>query len=73
MFGIYVYECGLKFTGKIAPTRESAEKYLGNKYGKVESVYTGKLDANGHPIYVDTFVPWYNKDAFVIKELEVVE
>ena len=73
MFGIYKYEAGLKFTGKIAKTKELAEKYLGEKYGQVEDVWSGKRDENGYPIYVKKFVPWYNKEAFVIKELEIIE
>lgn len=73
MFGIYAYQGGLKFTGKIAPTREAAEKYLSNKYGKVLPTFTGKYDVDGYPIYAETFVPGYNKEAFVIEELEIVE
>lgn len=72
MFGIYAVECGLQFTGKITSTKEVAEMYLGHKYGKVEQVATGSFDENGHPIYVDTFVPRYNKEAFVIKELDFI-
>lgn len=73
MFGIYKFEAGLKFTGKIAKTRELAEKYLGETYGRIEKVWTGKWDENGYPTYEDKFVPQYNKEAFVIKELEIVE
>ena len=73
MFGIYAYENGLKFTGKVAATKEAAEHYLATKYGKIEKCYTGKRDENGYPIYEDKFVPYYNKEAFVIKSLEVVD
>ena len=33
MVGIYKYECGLKFTGMIAPDKEKAEKFLAEKTG----------------------------------------
>lgn len=72
MFGIYVYENGLRFTGKIAKTEEEAKKYLGQTYGKIEKVYAHKRDENNCPIYEEKFVPNYNKNAFVIKKLETI-
>lgn len=72
MFGIYKYEMGLKFTGKVATSKEKAEEYLGNKYGTWMSFYVG-CDEFGKLIYEERFVPGYNKDAFKIIELEIIE
>ena len=72
MFGIYKYENGLQFTGKIANTEKEAETYLANKYGKMELVYSGKHNENNVPLYEEVFIPWYNKESFCIKELELV-
>ena len=72
MFGIYKYENGLQFTGKIANTEKEAKTYLANKYGKMELVYSGKRNENGVPLYEEVFIPWYNTESFCIKELELV-
>ena len=72
MYGIYKYENGLHFTGKIAHSVEEAEQYLGNKFGKMEEVFTGARDKNNYPIYEKHFVPNYNKDAFKIMPLEII-
>lgn len=71
MVGIYRYENGLQFTGVVASTVEDAKTYLGNKYGKIEPVFVG-FDESGKPAYEEKFVPFYNKDAFEIKELVYV-
>ena len=72
MFGIYKYEMGLKFTGIIATSKEKAEEYLGNKYGAWMDFYTG-CDKCGNLIYEKRFVPSYNKDAFKIIKLKIIE
>lgn len=72
MIGIYQYANGLIFTGAIANSVEEAQAYLANKYGKIEEVYTGETDNCGNPIYKPQFVPNYNKEAFVFKELTIV-
>lgn len=72
MVGIYKYECGLKFTGIIAPNKEKAEKFLSEKYGYYNERYIGD-DENGKPKWKKYFQPWYNKDAFEILELTTVE
>lgn len=72
MFGIYKYENGLKFTGKIAATKEAAENFLGQLYGHMEDKFMGWGD-NGEMRYEQVFVPYYNKRAFEIIELETVE
>ena len=72
MFGIYKYENGLKFTGKIATTKEAAENFLGQLYGRMEDKFVG-WDDNGEMRYEQVFVPYYNKRAFEIIELETVE
>lgn len=71
MVGIYEYECGLKFTGLIANSYEEAEKYLGNKYGYTGDFYAGR-DENGQSIWERRFIPYYNKEAFCIKELTII-
>lgn len=72
MYGIYKYENGLCFTGKIANSIEEAESYLGKRFGKVELVYTGNRDANGYPLYEDRFVPCFNENVYKILPLETV-
>lgn len=71
MVGIYKYENGLRFTGKVCKSHEDAERYLGNKYGR-EYPYPVKFE-NGEWVYENRFVPGYNKDAFKILEVEMVE
>lgn len=71
MYGIYKYEGGLQFTGMVAHSVEEAEKYLGEKYGKVWEYPIG-YDENDQLIYEKRFTPWYNKEAFKIKPLTVV-
>ena len=73
MVGIYRYANGLKFCNIVAKDRDEAEKYLGNKYGKIEEAFSGEYDENNHPIYIKKFVPWYNKQVFVIKEVILIE
>ena len=72
MVGIYKYECGLKFTGIIAPDKETAEKFLSEKYGYYSEKYVGR-DENNEAKWEKFFQPWYNKDAFEILELTIVE
>ena len=72
MYGIYKYENGLQFTGKIASSIEEAEAYLSNQCGKVEEVFVGKRDENGCPIYEERFIPNYNREAYKILPLEMV-
>lgn len=72
MYGIYKYEGGLQFTGVVAHSVEEAEAYLGNKHGKMMEHFTGKWDENDYPIYEMRFTPYYNKEAFEIKPLEVI-
>ena len=72
MFGIYKYENGLQFTGKIARTEQEAKKYLAQTYGKVQPVFTGKREIDGTPIYENRFVPDYNKEAFIIQRIELI-
>ena len=72
MFGIYKYENGLQFTGKIAKTEQEAKDYLSNTYGAIKPVYTGKRKADGTPIYEERFIPYYNKDVFTIQPIELV-
>lgn len=72
MFGIYKYENGLRFTGKIAKTEQEAKDYLAKTYGTIKPVFTGRRKSDGTPIYEDKFVPGYNKDAFVIKPVELI-
>ena len=72
MVGIYQYEEGLKFTGVVAETRENAEEYLKNKYGKILNMPTGERDEQGKPLYEERFVPGYNKEAFKIMEITLV-
>lgn len=56
MVAIYRYECGLKFTGKIAEDEKSAWEYLDKTYGKeCEGIWIG-----------------CNREAFKIKEVEIV-
>ena len=56
MVAIYRYECGLKFTGKIAEDEKSAWEYLDKTYGKeCEGIWIG-----------------CNREAFEIKEVEIV-
>ena len=71
MVGIYKYGNGLWFTGIIANTKEEAEAYLGNKHGHWEKYYAGE-DEEGNWFYKDVFVPYYNKEAFEIKELTII-
>jgi len=56
MVGIYKYENGLRFTGKIAKDEETAWRYLDEKYGLVR--YGVKLPCN--------------HAAFEIKEVEEI-
>lgn len=72
MFGIYKYENGLQFTGKVAKTEQEAKDYLSKTYGTVQSVFTGKRQPDGTPIYENKFVPNYNKNVFVIKPVELI-
>ena len=58
MVAIYKYENGLKFTGMIAESAEKADEYLGNKFGYW---------------YKGVFYPDYNKNAFVFREVELVD
>lgn len=72
MVGIYKYACGLQFTGIVAETEEDAKKYLGNKYGRVQEVQVGR-DDKFNPIYAKKFVPYYNEEAFEIKEITLIK
>ena len=72
MVGIYKYENGLKFTGIIAPDKETAEKFLSEKYGCYGKKYVGR-DENGYPKWEECFLPGYNKDAFEILEVSIIE
>ena len=72
MVGIYKYEGGLKFTGMIAPNKETAEKFLSEKYGHYSVRYAGR-DENGEAKWEKYFQPWYNKDIFEILELTTIE
>ena len=72
MFGIYKYENGLQFTGKVAKTEQEAKNYLAQVYGTVKPVFTGKRQTDGTPIYEDRFVPGYNENAFVIQPVDLV-
>ena len=72
MFGIYKYENGLQFTGKVAATREAAGNYLGKAHGYKEDRFMG-YGEKGELIYEEVFVPYYNKYAFEIIEIEMVE
>lgn len=72
MFGIYKYENGLQFIGKVAKTEQEAKNYLAQTYGQVQLVFTGKKENDGTPIYENRFVPNYNKEAFVIQRVELV-
>ena len=57
MVAIYKYEMGLKFIGKIAESEEKAWEYLDKTYGR------------------QFYGEWIgcNRDAFELKEVEVVE
>lgn len=72
MVGIYKYEDGLKFTGMIASDKETAEKFLSEKYGYYSERYIGR-DENGKAKWEKYFQPWYKKDAFEILELTTIE
>lgn len=72
MFGIYKYENGLRFTGKVARTEQEAKNYLAQAYGKIQPVFTGKRKIDGTPIYENKFIPDYNEEAFVIQFIELV-
>lgn len=72
MFGIYKFENGLRFTGKVARTEEEAKDYLAKTHGKIQPVFTGKREIDGTPIYENKFVPGYNTEAFVIQFVELV-
>lgn len=72
MFGIYKYENGLQFTGKVARTEQEAKNYLAQIYGKTQLVFTGKRETDGTPIYEKKFVPNYNAKAFVIQFVELI-
>lgn len=72
MFGIYKYENGLQFTGKVARTEQEAKNYLAQTYGKIQPVFIGKREIDGTPIYENEFVPNYNTKAFVIRSVELI-
>lgn len=72
MVGIYKYEDGLKFTGMIATDKETAEKFLSEKYGRYSERCVGR-DENGEIVWEKYFQPWYNKDVYKILELITVE
>lgn len=71
MFGIYEYKCGLQFTGKVARTEQEAKNYIAQTYGKTITVFTGKREADGTPIYERKFCPG-NVEHFVIRPVELV-
>jgi hypothetical protein len=72
MFGIYKYENGLQFTGKIARTEQEAKDYLSRAYGRIQSVFTGEREKDGTPIYEARFVPGYNEETFVIQPVKLI-
>ena len=72
MFGIYKYENGLQFTGKVARTEQEAKNYLAQTHGKIQPVFTGKRENDGTPIYENKLVPGYNEEAFIIQFVELV-
>lgn len=57
MVAIYKYEMGLKFTGKVAKSEKDAWEYLDKTYGH---------------LFYGTWIGC-NRDAFEIKEVEVIE
>ena len=57
MFGIYKFSFGLQFTGLVAETEEAAWAYIEKTYSKE----------------IDGILFHANKDAFVVKKLELVE
>ena len=71
MVGIYKYENGLKFTGKVAASREEAVAYLEQKHGKYCDTFVGYAE-DGTKMYEKKFYPWYREDAYEIIEIEVV-
>ena len=72
MFGIYKYENGLQFTGKIPRTEEEARSYIAQICGRVQPVFTGNRENDGTPIYENKFVPSYNTEAFVVKPVDLI-
>lgn len=72
MFGIYKYENGLQFTGKVAKTEQEAKDYLAKTYGTVKPVFIGKRQPDGTPVYENKFVPDYNENTFVIQSIELI-
>lgn len=72
MVGIYKYEGGLKFTGKIAESVEEAKAWLKNKYGKKVKIPSHFDKEKGELIYTEVFDPSYNESAFEILPVEKI-
>ena len=72
MFGLYKYENGLQFTGKIARTEEEAKSYIAQICGRIQPVFTGRREEDGTPIYEDKLVPNYNVETFTIQPLDLI-
>jgi hypothetical protein len=72
MVGIYQYEGGLKFTGKIAETVEEAKAWLGSKYGKKVKIPSHFDKEKREFVYKEVFDPSYNENAFEILPVEKI-